>query len=56
MDTLYVSNRIFLNSDQRPELFAGGILVSGIDGKVSKIFDTPKEVQDYMIENEVDVS
>lgn len=55
MDTLYVSNRIFINSDQYPEQFAGGILVSGIDGKVVQIFDKPENVQDYLKDNEAEV-
>lgn len=55
MDTLYVGNRIFVNSENRPELFAGGILVSGVDGKVSQIFDTSSDVTAYLQYNDAEV-
>ncbi|XP_055607128.1 allantoinase [Uranotaenia lowii] len=48
MDSLFVGNRIYVNSERYPELFAGGILVSGADGRVSKIFDSPQLVESFL--------
>ncbi|XP_065077359.1 allantoinase [Ochlerotatus camptorhynchus] len=55
MDTLYIGNRIFVNTEHRPDLFAGGILVSGVDGKVTQIFDTPSDVTFYLQYNDAEV-
>ncbi|XP_058835510.1 allantoinase [Topomyia yanbarensis] len=56
MDSLFVSNRIFLNSDHYPDIFAGGILVSSVDGKVSRIFDRPADVKSYQEKHDVEVN
>ncbi|XP_053696986.1 allantoinase [Sabethes cyaneus] len=55
MDSLFVSNRIFLNSDRYPDLFAGGILVSGVDGKVARIFAQPNDVLSYLLKHDAEV-
>lgn len=55
MDSLYVSNRIYLNSEQHPDLFSGGILVSCADGKVYEIFHSQEEVQEYLLTNDAEV-
>lgn len=55
MDTLYIGNRIFVNSEQYPDFFAGGILVSGVDGKVTLILESPKDVDQYLEYNEAEV-
>ncbi|XP_055523063.1 allantoinase [Wyeomyia smithii] len=55
MDSLFVSNRIFLNSKRYPDLFAGGILVSSVDGKVARIFTQPNDVLAYLVNHDAEV-
>lgn len=55
MDTLYIGNRIFVNSELYPDFIAGGVLVSGVDGKVKSIFESPDEVDSYLEYNDAEV-
>ncbi|XP_035900645.1 allantoinase [Anopheles stephensi] len=55
METVYTSKRIFLNGANVPaEVFPGGIVVSGIDGKVTRVLSTWAAVVRYLKDNEGD--
>uniref|UniRef100_A0A182SEM0 Amidohydrolase-related domain-containing protein n=1 Tax=Anopheles maculatus TaxID=74869 RepID=A0A182SEM0_9DIPT len=55
METVYTSKRIFLNSANHPaEVFPGGIVVSGIDGKVTRVLSSWAAVDHYLKDNEGD--
>ncbi|XP_055634293.1 allantoinase, mitochondrial [Toxorhynchites rutilus septentrionalis] len=55
MDTLLISNRIYLNSEQKHGFISGGILISHKDGKVSRIFSSLLAVDVYLLHNEAEV-
>uniref|UniRef100_A0A182PR28 allantoinase n=1 Tax=Anopheles epiroticus TaxID=199890 RepID=A0A182PR28_9DIPT len=49
MDTIYTSERIYPNSALLPaEVFAGGIVVSAIDGKVTRVLRSRAAVERYL--------
>ncbi|XP_058063280.1 allantoinase [Anopheles bellator] len=49
MEALYTSSRIYLNSATRPAgLFAGGLLISTVDGRVTRVLDTPGQVNAFL--------
>uniref|UniRef100_A0A182Q5B8 allantoinase n=1 Tax=Anopheles farauti TaxID=69004 RepID=A0A182Q5B8_9DIPT len=53
METVYTSKRIFLNSALRPaEVFSGGIVVSAIDGKVTRVLHSWAATASYLSDNE----
>uniref|UniRef100_A0A182MPY1 allantoinase n=1 Tax=Anopheles culicifacies TaxID=139723 RepID=A0A182MPY1_9DIPT len=55
METVYTSKRIFLNSASLPaEVFPGGIVVSAIDGKVTRVLSSWAAVDRYLKDNEGD--
>uniref|UniRef100_A0A182K9C4 allantoinase n=1 Tax=Anopheles christyi TaxID=43041 RepID=A0A182K9C4_9DIPT len=56
MDTVYTSKRIFLNSAILPaEVFPGGIVVSALDGKVTRVLTSWSCVEQYLKDNEGDL-
>ncbi|KFB38865.1 AGAP000239-PA-like protein [Anopheles sinensis] len=53
METVFTSKRIFLNSASRAaEVFAGGLVISAIDGKVTRVLDTWPIVESYLRDHE----
>ncbi|XP_058445125.1 allantoinase [Malaya genurostris] len=55
MDSLFVSSRIFLNSERYPDFIAGGILVSRVDGKITRIFANASDVSLYLAIHDAEV-
>lgn len=56
MDTLLISNRVYLNSEQQPGFFSGGILISYRNGRINRIFSSLLAVDVYLLHNEAEVS
>uniref|UniRef100_A0A182N0B4 allantoinase n=1 Tax=Anopheles dirus TaxID=7168 RepID=A0A182N0B4_9DIPT len=55
METVYTSERIFLNSALHPaQVFPGGIVVSAIDGRVTRVLHSRAAVDSYLAVNEGD--
>ncbi|XP_050098862.1 allantoinase [Anopheles aquasalis] len=57
-EALYTSKRIFLNSaapvssEEKPcEVFSGGLLISTIDGRVTRVLDSWRAVEAYLLES-----
>ncbi|XP_035776692.1 allantoinase-like [Anopheles albimanus] len=52
-EALYTSKRIFLNSagETPGEVFSGGLLISTIDGTVTRILDSWSAVEHYLLES-----
>lgn len=48
MDSLYLSERILICSDECKKLISGGILVSYEDGTVKRIFTSQEEINSWM--------
>ena len=56
LDKLFVSSRIFTNSNEFPDFIDGGVLVSAQTGLVTRIFKDQCEVNSFLYSQEAEVS
>lgn len=48
LDSLYLSKRILVDTDESKDFISGGIVVSNIDGTIKKIFTSQEEINSWM--------
>jgi len=48
LDSLYLSKRILVDSDDCKDFVSGGVLVSNIDGTIKRILTSQEEINSWM--------
>lgn len=48
LDSLYLSKRILVDTDEYKDFVSGGVLVSNIDGTIKRIFTSQEEINSWM--------
>ena len=48
LDSLFLSKRILVDTDESKDFISGGVLVSNIDGTIKRIFTSQEEINSWM--------
>lgn len=51
LDSLYLSKRILVDTDECKDFVSGGVLVSNIDGTIRRIFTSQQEINSWMFKS-----